>query len=235
MKRLRLALIAAGLAVLGLVLAQPVRATIATQQAQIGVTIVVNVSPSPEPSTVGLNPGRAPAASIAVGMSLHNAAPAIDRAFQAQSLHFEPASGLLVAQVQKPNLVQAEVSPNPNATLLTSNSGSVIINATAGSTVQVPCAFTVSIDSAKSWQIDEGITNDFGSSFPGKDLANNTYVSSPKPTSTPYVVFADDGSVWSLLGSGSTPTTYCVTLTVTVPGAVTAGTYSSNAIYTLFF
>lgn len=237
MNRLRFLLILAGFAVLSLVLAQPVQATIETLQSQIGITIIVNVTPSP----IAYAPHQAPVGSgigeITAKMSLRRATPALNRVFEAQSLHFNQTSPLVVAQsqIQKPLLVQAEVSPNPNATLLYSNNSSVVINATAGTTVQVPCAFEVTVSTTKAWTLYDGVSNDFASTFPGQDLGNNTYVSTPKPTSTPYVVYADDGNAWTVLSTGSAITTYCVSLTLTVPGTVTAGTYSSNAIYTLYF
>jgi hypothetical protein len=235
MMRLRLLLIAAGVVILGIVFAQPVKATITTQESQIAVTVVVNVTPSP----LAYNPAAAPAAggqsAITSKFSLRRITPALAPALDAQSLQFGPGS-VVVAQAQSPLLVQAEVTPNPKATILYSNNNSVVINAIAGSTVQIPCAFTVTIDMTTAWSLEQGLSNDFSSDFNGNNLANDTYVNSatPKPTSTPYVVYADDGSEWSLAGSGSTLTTYCVTLTLTVPGDVTAGTYSSNVIYTLY-
>lgn len=237
MKRSNIFLIVAALLLLSLALIQPVKAGLQTQQAQIGVTIIVNVAP---PTPVAYAPREAPAATgsgeIAAKMSLQRAVPSLNRVFEAQSLHFNQTSSLVVAQaqVQKPLLVQAEVSPNPNATLLYSNNPTVTINATAGTTVQVPCAFTVTVSTTTSWSLDQGLSNDFATNFSGKDLGNNTYVSTPKPTSTPYYVYADNGNEWTLAGTGSAITTYCVTLTLTVPSTVSAGTYSSNAIYTLF-
>lgn len=237
MSRLRIALIAAAFVVAGLVLWQPARATLLTQQAQIGVTVIVNVTPSPV--AYAPNSGRGVAATgvsakkIVAKMSVVREALISKHEFEAQSLQFDESGPLVVAQVQKPLLVQAEVSPNPNATLLYSNYPTVTVSAVAGTTVQVPCAFTVTVDSKTAWELEEGLSSDFSSDFPGDDLGNNTYVSTPKPTSTPYSVYADNGGKWTELGSGSGATTYCVTLTVTVPSTAAAGTYSSNVIYTL--
>ncbi len=236
MKRTRFLLVAAGILILGIVFAQPVKATIATLQSQIAVTIVVNVTPSP----VAYNPQQPAPAGGAVpsisAVALSRTLPLPARSFHAEGLHFVPSSSTTIAQAQKATLVQAEVTPNPKATLLYSNSENVTINATAGTTVQIPCAFTVTVDMTSAWSLDEGLSNDFSSTFSGKDLANDSYVSSatPLPTSTPYVVYADDSSEWSVLGSGSAMTTYCVTLTLTVPSTVTQGTYSTNAVYTLY-
>jgi hypothetical protein len=238
MKRFQFLCIAVGTLVLALVLAQPVKATIATQQDQIVITIVVNVTPSPLAYNPQQTPAQADAKPVISGMSLERVAPAAQREFRAEGLHFAGDSSTLVAQaqVQHGALVQSEVTPNPKATLLYSNVTSVEINAIAGTTVQVPCAFTVTVDMNSTWSLEEGITNDFAAGFPGTDLANNTFVNSatPKPTATPYVVYADDGSSWSVLGTGAVMTTYCVTLTLTVPSATSAGAYSTNAIYTLF-
>jgi len=247
MKQFRLLLIVAGFVMLALVLAQPVKATISTQQAQIGFTIIVNVTPSPMPSSTGLVyvPEQAPAMEgrPSIGaISARRLTPSLARGFQAEDLQFEGGSTLVAqAQVQHSVLVQAEVTPNPKATILYTdvggNSGSsVTLNQTAGTTVQYACAFTVTVDMTTTWVLDQGISSDFATGFPGKDLANDTYKNSatPLPTSTPYVVYADDGSVWSQMATGTTESTYCVTLTLTVPGTTSEGTYSTNAIYTLF-
>jgi hypothetical protein len=240
MNRFRFLLIALGMAVLGIVLTRPVHATIQTLQSQIGVDIIINVTPSPMPSGTGLVyvPQQAPAQSgqpVIASVALGRAVPSRG-AFRAESLHFD-STAVAQAQVQNPLLVQAEVSPNPKATLLYSSPGSsVIINQVAGTTQQWTCVFEVTIDTSKAWTLEQGLSNDLASSFPGKDVANNTYLmaATPKPTATPYVVYPDDGNEWSLTGTGSAFTTYCVTLTITIPGAVTQGTYSTNAIYSLY-
>ncbi|MGB6986745.1 MAG: hypothetical protein WBD74_12295 [Candidatus Aquilonibacter sp.] len=246
MNRFRLLLVAIGLVVLGIALTQPVKATIATQQAQIGFTIIVNVTPSPMPTTTPLL-GYAPQhTSDASGrpsisaVSLRRAMPDLRRAFRAESLHFDGGSMLVAqAQVQHGVLVQAEVTPNPKATILYTDIGaapasSVTLDQTAGTTVQYACAFTVTVDMLTTWVLDQGLSNDFASDFSGKELANNTYAATPMPTSTPYVVYADDGKVWSQMATGTTKTTYCVTLTLTIPGTTDSGSYSTNAIYTLY-
>jgi hypothetical protein len=237
MKRAQLLLVALGLAILAIVLTQPVKATIQTQQAQLVVNVVVQVAGTP----VGYVPHQAPvqAGGMAIASALRRAAPSIQRAFSAEGLHFTGDSTLVAqAQVQHSVLVQAEVTPNPKGTILISNVPNVTITAAPGQTVKVtpPCALTVTVNMTTAWSLEEGVTSDFSSGFPGKDLANDTYLhaTTPKPTSTPYIVYADDGSVWSGLASGTAITTYCVDLTVTVPASVTDGTYVTNAIYTLF-
>ncbi len=247
MKRFQFFLIVAGFAILALVLAQPVKATIATQQAQIGFTIIVNVTPSPMPTGTGLAyaPQQATATSErpSIGsLSLRRIMPDLARGFRAENLQFDGGSTLVAqAQVQHSVLMQAEVTPNPKATILYTDVGgsggsSVTLNQTAGTTAQYPCAFTVTVDMTTAWSLEQGLAADFAAGFPGKDLANDTYKNSatPLPTSTPYVVYPDDGSEWSLMATGSSMTTYCVTLTLTVPGTTDEGTYSTNAIYTLF-
>ena len=237
MNRLRLLLIASGLALLALVLFQPANAALTSLQAQIGITLIVNVSPSPIAYAPHAVPAGLGSPGIVARETVLRETPAMQREFDAQALHFDENGQQIVAQVQKPLLVQAEVTPNPNATLLLSSTPEIQIGATVGSTVQIPCAFTVQVSSTKSWTLYHGLGTDFSSTFPGKDVGNDSYVQSatPKPTSTPFVVYADDSSTWAVLGTGNTITTYCVTLTITVPAAVTPGTYSSNAIYTLYF
>ena len=237
MKRAQLVLVALGIAILGIVLTQPVKATIQTQQAQIVVNVVVQVVGTP----IGYVPHQAPAqGGLTIASALRRAVPSVQRAFNAEGLHFEGDSSTLVAQaqVQHSVLVQAEVTPNPKGTILVTNVPNVTVTAAPGQTVRVTpaCSLTVTVNMTTAWSLEEGVTSDFSAGFPGKDLANDTYLqpTTPKPTSTPYIVYADDGSVWSGLGSGTGITTYCVDLTVTVPPSVTDGTYVTNAIYTLF-
>ncbi|MGA7746332.1 MAG: hypothetical protein WBA06_06640 [Candidatus Aquilonibacter sp.] len=237
MKRAQLVLVALGIAILGIVLTQPVKATIQTQQAQIVVNVVVQVVGTP----IGYVPHQAPAqGGLTIASALRRAVPSVQRAFNAEGLHFEGDSSTLVAQaqVQHSVLVQAEVTPNPKGTILVTNVPNVTVTAAPGQTVRVTpaCSLTVTVNMTTAWSLEEGVTSDFASGFPGKDLANDTYKNSatPLPTSTPYIVYADDGSVWSGLGSGTAITTYCVDLTVTVPLTVTDGTYVTNAVYTLF-
>jgi len=236
MTRLRLVFAALAIVLFAVVLAQPVRATIATQQAQIGVTIVINVTPSP----LAYVPARRAADVRPVITSVVlKREPFSASAYRAESLHFERSSAIVIAQsqVQHSMLVQSQVSPNPKATILEAQPTSIVqIGAMAGSTTEVTCAFQVWVNMSTAWSLEEGISNDFSSGFPGKNLANNTYISAatPRPTSTPYVVYADDGKTWSLLGSGNTITKFCVDLTITVPAATPQGAYPTNAIYTLF-
>jgi hypothetical protein len=238
MNRLRLGLGVIAFAVLALLFAQPVYATISSVQSQIFITIIVNVTPSP----VAYVPHAAPqtaaptAAGIVAATSLRRATPSLLHSMRAEALQFDPGGELVAQQKQGSVLVQAEVSPNPKATILISNVPVVTVNQIAGTTVQYPCAFTVTVNMATSWILDEGLSNDFSTAFKGGDLANNTYLSAatPLPTSTPYAVYADDGSKWTQLNTGTAITTYCVTLTLTIPAATTGGTYNSNAVYTLY-
>jgi len=233
MKRLQLVMVALGVAVLGLLFAEPVRATIASQQAQIAVTVVVPVSGTP----VAYVPHAAPYGGqpVIASIALRRATPSFGRVFRAEALQFDSADSDVVAQVQNPLLVQAEVTPNPKATILYSNNpGYTFPPVPPGSTTKETCAFTVTVDMLTTWSLEQGVGADFASGFNGNDLANNSYVSTPHPTSTPYVVYADDGKQWSLLGTGSTKTVYCIDLTVTVPPGVLDGTYTTNVVYTLF-
>ncbi len=238
MKRAQLLLVVLGLAILGIVLTQPVKATIQTQQAQILLNLTVQVSGTP----VGYVPHQA-SGQMTIASALRRAVPSIQRGFRAEGIHFDGDSTLVAqAQVQHSVLVQAEVTPNPKGTILVSNVPNVTITAAPGQTVKVtpPCALTVTVNMSTAWSLEEGLATDLksssGSVLPGKGVANDTYKNSatPLPTSTPYIVYANDGSVWSGLASGTAITTYCVDLTVTVPATTLDGTYSSYAVYTLF-
>ncbi len=200
-------------------------ATLVTQRDQISVTVVVNVTPAPMGFRQPAQPPDA-GAGIVARMRLHGRGG---------------GSGEFVAQVsQKPVRVEAEVSPNPTATLLYSDQPFVSISTTAGTTTTVPCAFHVTVDSTSAnWILKHGLSTDFSDgnshTFVGSYLANNTYLSTPHPAATPYVVYADDGGNWATLDSNKYVQTYCVDLTVRVPASVPGGTYSSNAVYTVYF
>lgn len=199
-------------------------ATIQTQRAQIAVTVIVDVTPAP---LARVAPG-VPApwmGSVAFSGGMH-----------AESLQFSPT---LVAQATPTPAsvkVEAEVSPNPAGTLLTSDQNAVEFPATAGTTVTKTCAYHITVSTTSTnWQLKDGVYTDFSSSFPGSDLANNTYLSAPSPAPTPFVVYATDGHNWALRTVNSGKKTYCVDLSVTVPAAVPQGSYSTNAIYTVYF
>lgn len=235
MKRLQFFVVVVGVLVLALVFAQPVKATIQAQQSQIAVNVVVQVVGTP----IGYVPHQAPAQSgLTIASALSRATPVLQREYRAEGLHFDPSTAVAQAQVQHSLLVQAEVTPNPKGTILISNAPNVMMTAAPGQTVtlQPKCSLTVTVNMTTAWSLEEGVSNDFSTSFLGKYLANNTYknATTPLPTSTPYIVYADDGKVWSGLASGTGITTYCVDLTVSVPLTVTDGTYVTNAVYTLF-
>lgn len=192
-----------------------------TQQDQIAVYILVNVTPAP----VAYRPQHTDD-KIAVRMGLRGRG----------STQFTD----LIAQQQVDVRVQAEVSPNPKATMLYSNVPAVTINQVAGTTQStVSCVYTVTVDtpSTTSWTLDDGLSNDFGNGFSGTDLANNTYLQggTPQPTSTPFVVYPDNNNLWNTKEKSTGMHTYCVTLTLSIPAAAGQGAYGTNAIYTLYF
>jgi len=237
MKHLRAAFIA--LAVLALL---PLAAlAFQTQRAQIGITIVINVTPNP----LGYvqQGGATDMAGIIAKATLHGAPPAIERAFEAQQLHFTQVNtGQMVAQVQKSLRVEAEVTPNPTATLLTTDApgSTVIVSAEAGVPTAFSCVYHVAIQTAvTSWTLKHGLATDFfngaGTSFPGGSVANNTYIAAPHPTATPFLVYSTDGGIWANADVNTLSKTYCVDLTVSMPISTPQGTFSSNAIYTLYY
>ena len=143
----------------------------------------------------------------------------------------------LVAQSQQSVRVQAEVTPNPNATLLVTNSQNITLSGTAGTTITQSCAYTVTSNAAaiSSWSIKQGLYNDFiTTTWPGKDLANNSYIQTgtPQPTATPFIVYPTN---WTVMASSANTKTYCVDLTLTIPATVTTGAYSTTAVYTLWY
>jgi hypothetical protein len=191
-------------------------ATLQQQRDQISVSIQVNVTPA-----VAFRDSGPVPIDWRIAMRARGSAPAD-----------------YVAQAQSAVRVQAIVTPNPNATLLYYNSPSYVINQTAGTTASYSCAYTITVDkTAVSWNLYDGLSNDFSSSFNGKGLANNTYVqgATPQPTATPFIVYPDNNSNWYKRVTASTAHTYCVDLTLTIPSTVPGGAYTTNAVYTLYY
>lgn len=235
---------------LALLIAIPVvvDATIQQQRAQITVTITINVTPAP----VGFNERRSSSAAtdsmhsgIVAQLSLHdagaNAAPVPDNAVHAENLSFVP--GNLVAQSanqQKAVKVEASVAPNPNGTLLVSDQSGVQVNQTAGTTVTYPCLYHISVTTTiTNWSLDHGLYSNFadstdGTAFAGSDVSNNSYLSTPLPAYTPFVVYSN-GQSWALLQANGGDKTYCVSLKINVPTTASQGAYSSQATYTLLY
>ena len=239
-------------AFIALVLLPVAAIALTSQRAQMAVSIIINVTPNP----LGYVPGHSGAGTIIARASLHDAPPEIERAFEAQQLHFVVAGGgMVVAQAkQKAVEVEAEVTPNPNATLLTfqtpppptpsaetgAANGTVIINAEAGIPTFLQCAYMVEVDTAvNNWQLKDGLFTDFSNgstTFSGNDVSHATYVSAPAPASTAFVVYSDNGGVWSVVnGTYSGVKNFCVDLTLNIPIATPQGQYSSNAVYTLYY
>ncbi len=219
--RLKVALFSLAVACIAVVMAgSRGSATLVQQRDQIAVTILVNVTPAP----MGY---RAPSQS--------------DEGIVARMRMRQRGSDDWVAQVkQQPVRVEAAVTPNPQATLLYSDQPFTSITTTAGTTTTVPCAFHVTVHTASAyWILKHGLSNDFSDgaadTFTGTALANNTYLATPKPAPTPYIVYADDGGNWATLDTNKYIQTYCVDLSVSVPATVPGGTYSSNAVYTVYY
>ena len=222
-----------------------VSASIQTQRAQITVTITINVTPAP----LALVP-RAQSAATDTSQAEHSGIVAALSINQGEKLrpqyHAENVSYVgseIVAQTaaqQKSVRVDAEVSPNPNGTLLVSNQTGVIINQTAGTTMTYSCIYTVKVTTTvTNWSLDHGLYSDFldptlGVSFAGSDVSNNSYLSTPHPAYTPFIVFSD-GQAWALLQANGTTKTYCVDLKVALPASAAQGSYASQATYTLLY
>lgn len=233
MKTMRWMLVAIGALTIALALGQPGRtAFLQTQRDQIAVYIQVNVTPAP----IVYRP--VPGATITIAAHLREGRGS-SRFVDVPN--FRIGNAVAQSSAQSAVRVQASVSPNPNATLLYSNVPTVIINQTAGTTATTPvCVYTVTVDtlSTTSWTLKDGLSSDFiAGNWSGTALGNNTYLQSgtPQPTATPFIVYPDNNSTWNTKEASSGMKTYCVTLTLSIPGTVPGGTYSTNAIYTLYY
>ena len=181
MKRMRWIFATFAAAALSLALGQGVHASfVQTQRDQISVYVLVNVTPAPlvyAPATSGAKPAIAMNMRMrARGSGETDAVPNFD-------------IGNAVAQSQGAVRVQAEVSPNPNATLLYSNQPVVEIDAMAGTTVTTPdCVYTITVHTlaTRSWTLDDGVSSDFTSTFPGRDWRTTPTFKVPRRKQGPH-------------------------------------------------
>ena len=213
-----------------LFLARPTQALIQSQRSQIGISIVVNVTPGPlsyETRTVG---------SSGVPIAAHFALRARGSQDAVDSVAIQGLTNMVAQAAAQHSLkVETKVTPNPAGTLLTSNFSSVAMSGTAGTTITQPCIFTVAVKTTvTAWTLREGLSADLTGGFPGKDIGNDSYLqgNTPQPTSTPFIVYP---TAWTILASSGQSKTYCVDLTITIPPTLPGGTYSTNAIYTLYY
>lgn len=192
-----------------------------TQRAQRFVTITVNVTPGP----YGYRPaGSAGTLEIALAHKRGRGA--------------EGGRPILIAQasVQHAVPVEANVTPDPTAALFQVNPNSVTLNVKAGNSVTLPCAYQVNITTTVTlWTVDTGLATDFSPSFNGTALAHNSYVATPRPTSTPFTVYPDNNNAWGIMDKNGGTKTYCVDLTLNVPITVLGGVYTTTAVYTLYY
>ncbi|HZT11339.1 MAG TPA: hypothetical protein VFA29_00915 [Candidatus Baltobacteraceae bacterium] len=207
------------------VLSGPTRAGVAqSQRAQIAIALLINVT------GVGRAPVPAPAVPVVANVALRakGSAPSVDSV--------AGNSTLVAQQTQSAVKVEAEVSPNPAATLLYSNNAAVVMNGNAGTTISQSCAYQVTVHSnIISWTLRDGLSGNptsSSTSFPGPDVAHNDYQATPKPTSSPFIVYP---SAWANVVTASNVQTYCVDLSVTIPLSTPTGAYSTNAVYTLYW
>lgn len=235
MNRLRYVLFALGILALALLLSKPSYAGFQMQRDQIAVTIIVNVTPAP----IAYRSRPSAAAETAPIVARLRVRPA--RGSDADVDDFRLGNSTLVAQTsqtQQAVKVTANVTPNPNATMLYSNVPAVNIDQTAGTTVTWSCWYKITVDEALAWTLYDGLSQDFKTStFAGGNLRNNTYISTatPQPAPTAFAVYSTDGGKWATLANSSGLKTYCVDLVLNIPVSVPQGSYSSNAVYTLYF
>ncbi len=148
-----------------------------------------------------------------------------------------------VAQVQKQKgiPVQANVIANPYGNLLTTSTNTLVYSQTAGTTVLYPCAYHVKVTTAiASWTLYTGLSNDFDPSFNGNDLSWVDYPGAPPtPPATPvfqiFRVYPDNNNAWQADRRGSGNYDECVDLSLAIPASVPGGSYSSNAIYSIYY
>lgn len=198
------------------------------QRSQQTVYILVNVTGIAH-QAVPKSSGGSDAIAARFALRAKGSAPSVDSVALSGSTQ-------LVAQAQHAVRVEAEVTPNPNATLLVTNQSNITLNGTAGTTIKQSCAYTVTSNavSIASWTIKQGLASNFTGSWPGNDLANDSYLqaATPQPTSTPFIVYP---SAWTIMATNGHQQTYCVDLTLTIPATVPTGAYSTTAVYTIWY
>lgn len=210
-----------------------------SQRAQVAVSILINVTGVAKSSVI------APQGPEAIALSENSPVLAAHIALRAKGSHrgvdsiFGNADSVLVAQQQAQSAVkvEAEVSPNPTATELYSNTPDVVMNGTAGTTVTQSCAYQVTVHTTiSSWTLRDGLSQNPSSgstSFPGPDIAHNDYVgSTPHPSASPFIVYP---TAWANVATASDVQVYCVDLSVKIPSTTPTGAYSTNAVYTLYW
>lgn len=195
------------------------------QRAQRAVYILVNVTPAP----IVMRENATQTVALTASLHARGSSENVDA--------YSVNAPLMLAQntPQQDVRVLAGVTPNPTATLLTTNQTSVTFALTAGTSQTIPCAYQVTVDTGITlWTLRHGVSNDFASGFPGGDLANNSYnvTSTPNPSATPFVVYPNP---WAVLATAGGVQTFCVGLTLSVPSTVPGGAYSTNAVYTLYY
>lgn len=204
---------------------------IQTQRAQRYITITINVTPGPYGYRVPLQAGGR---EIALAHRFGRGASGDEGAIP----QVHAASPRLIAQasVQHAVPVEANVTPDPTATLFQGTPNNATINVTAGQSATVACAYQIIVTTAITvWTVDVGLSNNFSTAFNGTNLAHNSYLSTPRPTSTPFSVYPDNNNAWSIMDKNGGNKTYCVDLTVNVPITVLGGVYTTTAVYTLYY
>jgi hypothetical protein len=220
------------------------RATSAIQQqrSQIGIGIIIDVTPGPVAMAFRRAHGmQSQPQPLHVAYSTHRLRAGEKRHVPS----FILSDGTIqLAQAQGNIPVRANVTPNPSATLLYSNTTSVEFGGVAGASTRLTCAFTLTVDTAiKSWTLDAALAQDFidVSTWPGRDLSYAMYASpgpSPRPSpeaTAAYVVYPDNNNTAVAVVQSGLSQVYCVDLTIFIPPTIPSGSYSTTAIYTLLY
>ncbi len=213
------------------------------QRAQIGVGIVIDVTPAPLAYTIRrVAPQSAPRRSP-IQVTYAARLPRAGEKRRVPSFRLSDGTiQIAQATAQKSIAVKANVSPNPNATLLYPNTSVVEFGAIAGRKTTVPCAFTITISTnVINWTLQTALSADFIDqfTFPGNDLSFAMFSSpgpSPRPSpeaTTAYVVYPDNNNNPIVAVASGRSQVYCVDLTINVPAAIPSGQYLTTAVYTL--
>jgi hypothetical protein len=159
------------------------------------------------------------------------------RALAYDGVHYD----VVQTQKQKGIPVQANVIANPYGNLLTTSTNAIAYTQTAGTTVVYTCAYHVKVTSAiNQWTLYTGLSNDFDVSFNGNTLSWVDYPGTPPsppltPTFQKFVVYPDNNNAWQSDRRGTQTYDECVDLTLAIPASVPGGSYSTNAIYSIYY
>ena len=237
-----------GLAVLTVLVATSQADALQAQKAYKEMTLTVTVTPSPMP-TGGFffaPQSAAPPSAVAVAevrRLLADPLATTQIAFAGPAYDVPPGSGVQIAQVSAqptPVPVQFVAKPDPSAAFLRIIPHTPAISAPYGTSVW-PCAFEVFTFYTNTYSLsDWGYGTLKTGATPFFPIENYPTVSDLSwavpdfgPTVTPYNNAGPPGeTTWT--GAKNQSQQHCVDLTLTVPNAQAAGTYTATVQYNLY-